>query len=116
MPAADGRRSAAPRSRSCRRSPRAPPIHHAQSSARFAKPALRVSSPASDAELAAIPGIAAVRHHNDDRLAELAAGAVPAEVIRVLAGRLPVEGIEPYQASLEDIFLRAVEDDHVAVV
>ena len=84
--------------------------------ARFAHPALRVSSPASDAELAAIPGIAAVRHHNDDRLAELAAGAVPAEVIRVLAGRLPVEGIEPYQASLEDIFLRAVEDDHVAVV
>jgi ABC-2 type transport system ATP-binding protein len=84
--------------------------------ARFAKPALRVSSPASDEELSAIPGIAAVRHHNDDRLAELAAGAVPGEVIRILAGRLPVEGIEPYQASLEDIFLRAVEDDHVAVV
>jgi ABC-2 type transport system ATP-binding protein len=84
--------------------------------ARFAKPALRVSSPASDAELASIPGIAAVRRHNGDRLAELAAGAVPGEVIRILAGRLPVEGIEPYQASLEDIFLRAVEDDHVAVV
>ena len=82
---------------------------------RFARPALRVVSSATDGDLAAIPGIAAVRHHNDDRLAELSEGAKPGEVIRILAGRLPVEGIEPYRASLEDIFLRAVEDDHVAV-
>jgi len=83
--------------------------------ARFARPALKILSSASDAEVSRVPGVAAVRHHNGARLVELTAGTPVASAIRDLAATLPIEGIEPYQASLEDIFLRAVEDDHVAV-
>ncbi|MEW6338402.1 MAG: ABC transporter ATP-binding protein [Acidobacteriota bacterium] len=84
-----------------------------QARARFARPALLVRSQAPDAAILAVAGIEAVRAHDDQRIAELADGASVAEVIRSLAQALPLEGAEPYRASLEDIFLRAVEEDHV---
>jgi ABC-2 type transport system ATP-binding protein len=80
---------------------------------RFARPALLVRAQAPDAAIAAVAGIASVRGHNDQRLVELDDGASVPAVIRALAGAVPLEGAEPYQASLEDIFLRAVEEDHV---
>jgi ABC-2 type transport system ATP-binding protein len=82
---------------------------------RFAGPALVVTSPAADGQLAAIPGVSRVRAYDDRRILELSEGAAAAAVIRALATSLPVEGAEPYRASLEDIFLRAVEEDHAAL-
>jgi ABC-2 type transport system ATP-binding protein len=81
----------------------------------FAKPALVVNSSASDADLASVSGVSAVREHNERRIVELAEGVDAAAVIRTLATTFPLQGVEPYRASLEDIFLRAVEEDHVAL-
>ncbi len=83
--------------------------------ARYATRALKLTSPAGDAEIAAAPGVAAVRTKNGTRIAELAPGAVASSVIRELAARVPLEAIEPFVDSLEDIFLKAVEADHVAL-
>ncbi|HQT94572.1 MAG TPA: ATP-binding cassette domain-containing protein [Thermoanaerobaculaceae bacterium] len=82
---------------------------------RFVKPALKVVSPAADAELAAVPGVAAVRQGDGGRIVELAAGAAAPAVIRSLAAALPLEAVAPLAETLEDIFLRAVEADHAAV-
>jgi ABC-2 type transport system ATP-binding protein len=83
--------------------------------ARYATRALKLTSPASDGEIAAAPGVSAVRTKNGTRIAELAPGAVASNVIRELAARVPIEAIEPFVDSLEDIFLKAVEADHVAL-
>ncbi|TAM55382.1 MAG: ABC transporter ATP-binding protein [Acidobacteria bacterium] len=82
---------------------------------RFVTPALKVVSPAADAELAAAPGVAAVRQGDGGRIVELAAGAAAPAVIRALAAAVPLEAVAPLAETLEDIFLRAVEADHAAV-
>lgn len=85
----------------------------AQARARFARPALLVRAQVPDGAIAAVAGIESVRTHGDRRIAELADDASVTAVIRSLAQAIPLEGAEPYRASLEDIFLRAVEEDHV---
>jgi ABC-type uncharacterized transport system ATPase subunit len=75
----------------------------------------KLTSPANDEEISAAPGVAAVRTKNGTRIAELAPGAEASNVIRELAVRVPIEAIEPFVDSLEDIFLKAVEADHVAL-
>jgi len=82
---------------------------------RFVKPALKVVSAASDAELAAVPGVAAVRQGDGGRIVELADGTAASAVIRALAAALPLDAVAPLAETLEDIFLRAVEADHAAV-
>ena len=87
----------------------------AEAQAQFDRPALRVLSPAGDAELVAVPGVARVRRQDGVRIVELAAGAGFPTVIKGLADRVPLDGVETYRPSLEDIFLRAVEADHAQV-
>lgn len=83
---------------------------------RFDQHALRVVSSAGEAELRAVPGVAAVRPRERDRLVEIN-GDMPIEsVIRALAERVPLHAVERHEATLEEIFLRAVGDDHVAPV
>jgi ABC-2 type transport system ATP-binding protein len=79
---------------------------------RFARPALRVVTTANQEELAAVPGVAKVRSDDRSSVLELATDAQAPDVIRELAVRVPLESVEPFRASLEDIFLRAVEADH----
>jgi ABC-2 type transport system ATP-binding protein len=86
-----------------------------EAQAQFDRPALRVLSTAGDAELAAVPGVAGVRRQDGARIVELAAGAGFPAVIKGLADRVPLDGVETYRPSLEDIFLRAVEADHAQV-
>ncbi len=83
--------------------------------ARFAPPALRVDSPAPDEALLAVAGVAGVELRHETRVLTLADGVPVPRVIRALAEAVELEAVEPYRASLEDIFLRAVEDDHAAV-
>jgi ABC-2 type transport system ATP-binding protein len=83
--------------------------------ARFARPSLRVETTGSATALAGLPGVAAVRRLDDGLLVELADDAPSAGVIREVVAALPVTGVAPYRASLEDVFLRAVEEDHAAV-
>ncbi|MEP0775943.1 MAG: ATP-binding cassette domain-containing protein [Acidobacteriota bacterium] len=82
--------------------------------ARFAQPALRVETPASEAELRVIAGVASVRRRERDYLVEMTPGATAPQLIRALAERLPLVAVEQHEATLEEIFLRAVEDDHVS--
>jgi len=81
----------------------------------FDRPALRVLSPDGDGDLAAVPGVASVRRHDGARIVELTQGAVLSAVIKGLADRVALDGVETYRPSLEDIFLRAVEADHAQV-
>lgn len=83
---------------------------------RFALNALRVVSSAGEAELRAVPGVAAVHPRERDVLVEIAGDTPISEVIRTLAERVPLQAVERHEATLEEIFLRAVEDDHVAPV
>jgi ABC-2 type transport system ATP-binding protein len=81
--------------------------------ARFSQATLAVATDAGDDAIAAVPGVAAVRRRGEERLVELEEGWAAPEVIRELATRLPLEGVEPSHLSLEDIFLRAVGEDRV---
>jgi ABC-2 type transport system ATP-binding protein len=83
--------------------------------ARFAGSVLRIESAAADADLAAVAGVEPVWHSEGGRLLVLAAGVGAPAVIREVARLVPVEGVEPYVSTLEEIFLRAVEADHAAV-
>lgn len=83
--------------------------------ARFARSALTVDTPASDAELAAIPGVTVVRRVEDRRVLDLAEGVEVTEMVRALAARVPLLAVQPVVDSLEDIFLKSVEGDHAAL-
>jgi len=82
---------------------------------RHARPALRVHTDAAADDVAATAGVASAQRLDGAVLVELAAGAAPEAVIRELAQRLPVRAVEAVSATLEDIFLQAVEGDHAAV-
>lgn len=81
---------------------------------RWALHALRVETSADPEALRALPGVRGVRDREHDFLLELAPDASPLEVIRVLATHFPLQAVEVHQATLEEIFLRAVEEDHAA--
>ncbi len=83
--------------------------------ARFVRPSLKVVTLASDAEMAAVPGVAAVRSGEGRFILELRPGVPAHDVIRELTRVVQVESVEPLLESLEDIFLRAVGGDHAAV-
>jgi len=80
--------------------------------ARFLRPALKVVAQTSDAQLAAVPGVATVRQGGGYRVVELIPGASTSLVIREMASAVALEAVEPLVESLEEIFLRAVEADH----
>jgi ABC-2 type transport system ATP-binding protein len=82
---------------------------------RHGRPSLRVVTNANAEALLTVPGIRGVRVRGDERLLELTTGAEVPAVIRALATAHPVEAIEPHVDTLEEIFLRAVEDDHAEV-
>jgi len=76
---------------------------------------LRVVSAAGEAEIAAAPGVAAVRALNGGWAVDMAEGTDAPALIRALSARLAIEAAEPLVESLEDIFMRTVEADHAAV-
>jgi len=76
---------------------------------------LKVVARVRQADLAAVPGVAAVRGLEGAWAVDMAPGAAAPAIIRELAARLPVEAVEPMVDSLEDIFVRTVEADHAAV-
>lgn len=80
--------------------------------AEHASQALHVESPAADSELAAVPGVAAVRTADGRRVLELGHGAGVAATIRALAAAVPLQGVQVVRDSLEDIFVKRVEADH----
>jgi ABC-2 type transport system ATP-binding protein len=80
--------------------------------ATLTRPALRVVTRAGDGQLAAVPGVAAVRGGNDHRIVEMTPGTSASALIRELANAIALEAVEPLAESLETIFLRAVEADH----
>lgn len=83
---------------------------------RFTQPALRVVSSADEGELRAAPGVAAVHRREGAYLVTIADQVPVATVIRALAERVELHAVERHETSLEEIFLRAVEDDHAAAV
>ncbi len=83
---------------------------------RFTQHALRVVSSAGETELRAVPGVVAVHPREQDCLVEINGDTPIAAVIRAIAERVPLHAVERHEATLEEIFLRAVEDDHVAPV
>ena len=76
---------------------------------------LRVVTAAGEAEIAGVPGVAAVRAVNGAWAVDMAAGVDGPALIRELSARLSIEAAEPLVESLEDIFVRTVEADHAAV-
>ncbi len=83
--------------------------------ARHARRALRVVTRAGEAELRAVPGVAAVQALKGAWAIDMADGVAAPALIRDLAARVAIEAAEPLVESLEDIFLRNVEADHAAV-
>jgi ABC-2 type transport system ATP-binding protein len=78
-------------------------------------PALRVDTPAGDEVLRSIPGVAAVRTLDGQRVLDLQPGVSVEETIRVLAALVPLAGVLAVRDSLEDIFVKRVEADHDAM-
>jgi ABC-2 type transport system ATP-binding protein len=82
---------------------------------RHSRRCLRVATAAGAQELAGVPGVAGVRPANGFWAVDMADGVEVPALIRELAGRVAVDAVEPLIDSLEDIFVRTVEADHVAV-
>lgn len=82
---------------------------------RYARPQLKLLTTDGAPPPAGLPGVQRAEARNGFYLLHLD-GSLPSPlVIREVANRCPVAAIEEYQPSLEEIFLRAVEDDHVQV-
>lgn len=58
-----------------------------------------------------LPGVAGVQTKEGFHLLQLEEGASIPQVVRLVSERVPVVSVEPYQPTLEAIFLRAVEED-----
>jgi ABC-2 type transport system ATP-binding protein len=80
--------------------------------ARNARHSLRVVARTEAAALATVPGVIAARAANGAWVVDLAEGSSAAAVIRELAARFELASVEPVVDSLEDIFVRSVEEDH----
>jgi ABC-2 type transport system ATP-binding protein len=76
---------------------------------------LRVATVATSGEIAAVPGVAAVRAIDGGWAVDLAEGVTAPTLIRALASSVQLDAVEPLVESLEEIFLRNVEADHAAV-
>lgn len=82
---------------------------------RYARPQLRLATADGTAPPAGIPGVHRVEKRNGFYLLHLDGTLEPPQVVREVANRCPVTAIEDYRANLEEIFLRAVEEDHVSL-
>jgi ABC-2 type transport system ATP-binding protein len=74
----------------------------------------RVRSDLSDDQLTALPGVTSVHPLGEERLLELANGQEPRELLRALVERSQVESFTRFIPDLENIFIRAVEEDRHA--
>lgn len=82
---------------------------------RYARPQLKLLTAGGAPPPEGIPGVHRVEERNGFFLLHLDGSLGSPQVIREVASRCPVAAIEDYQPSLEEIFLRAVEEDHVPV-
>jgi ABC-2 type transport system ATP-binding protein len=71
----------------------------------------QVRSDLAESELVALPGVTAVHPLGDERLLELEAGSEPRDLLRALVDRSQVESFTRFVPDLENIFIRAVEED-----
>ena len=71
----------------------------------------RVQSDLSEGELAALPGVISVHPLGEERLLELEDGQEPRNLLRALVDRSQVESFTRFVPDLENIFIRAVEED-----
>ena len=71
----------------------------------------KVSSDLTEKDLAARPGVTSVHPLRDQKLLELADGQEPRDLLRALVDRGQVESFTRFIPDLENIFIRAVEED-----
>jgi len=71
----------------------------------------RVRSDLPESDLAALPGVTSVLPLGDERLLELEEGREPRDLLRALVDRGEVESFTRFIPDLENIFIRAVEED-----
>jgi len=71
----------------------------------------RVQSDLAESDLAALPGVVAVHPLGEERLLDLEDGADSRELLRALVDRSRVETFTRFVPDLENIFIRAVEED-----
>ena len=71
----------------------------------------RVSSDLPDGELAALPGVTSIHPLGEEKLLEMEAGREPRDLLRALVDRSQVESFTRFIPDLENIFIRAVEED-----
>ncbi len=71
----------------------------------------RVRSDLEDRDFAALPGVISVHPLGNERLVELAEGQAPRELLKALVDRSEVESFTRFVPDLENIFIRAVEED-----
>jgi ABC-2 type transport system ATP-binding protein len=71
----------------------------------------KVSSDLAEDDLAALPGVTSVHPLRDQKLLELADGREPRDLLRALVDRGQVESFTRFIPDLENIFIRAVEED-----
>jgi ABC-2 type transport system ATP-binding protein len=71
----------------------------------------RVASEMDDDAVAALPGVVEVRALGDERLVELEGEASPRQLVAALAAHGGLESFTRFVPGLENIFIRAVEED-----
>jgi ABC-2 type transport system ATP-binding protein len=71
----------------------------------------RVRCDLGDSDLAGLPGVTSVHPLGDERLLELENGREPRDLLRGLVDRSQVESFTRFVPDLENIFIRAVEED-----
>jgi len=71
----------------------------------------RVASEMDEVTLGALPGVVGVRAFGDEMLVELEKEAQPRELIQALAARGGLESFTRFVPGVENIFIRAVEED-----
>jgi ABC-2 type transport system ATP-binding protein len=71
----------------------------------------KVSSDLAEDDLAALPGVTSAHPLRDQMLLELADGREPRDLLRALVDRGQVESFTRFIPDLENIFIRAVEED-----
>ena len=71
----------------------------------------KVSANLEEDDLAALPGVISVHPLGNEKLLELADGQEPRDLLRALVDRGQVESFTRFIPDLENIFIRAVEED-----
>ncbi|MEW5877610.1 MAG: ABC transporter ATP-binding protein [Acidobacteriota bacterium] len=82
---------------------------------RYAKPQLKLATADGAPPPENLPGVNQVEKRNGFYLLHLDGTLQAPQVVREVANRCQVAAVEHYQPTLEEIFLRAVEEDHVSV-